>query len=82
MNFGIPKAVEAIGNAVKSVFDFASTAKEEQCQTQIVKDKKRLKQATNIAQEIFRITDEQKHTFPEDKLEDYNRLRKKFDEKD
>lgn len=82
MLFDFSDAIKSVGEAFTSLFNYFKTAKEEQCQTQIVKDKKRLKQATNLAQEIFRITDELKHAFPEDKLEAYNKLRKKFDKKD
>ena len=37
--FDIPKAVEAISNTVKSCFDFASTAKDHQSETEIIKEK-------------------------------------------
>lgn len=78
----IADAIKSVGEAFTSLFNYFRTAKEEQCQTQIVKDKKRLKKATNIAQEIFRLTDEFKYLLPEDKLEKYNKLREEFDEKD
>lgn len=82
MPFDIAEAIKSVGKAFEGLADFMKTSKEHQSETQIVKDKKRLKQATNLAQEIFRITDELKHAFPEDKLEAYNKLRKKFDKKD
>lgn len=53
--FDIPKAIEAISNVFKSALDFAETAKERQSETEIIKEKKRLKKAVNIAEKIFRI---------------------------
>ena len=41
MMFDIPKAVEAVSNALKGIFDFASTAKEHQSETQIIKENNR-----------------------------------------
>ena len=78
----IAKALEKIGEAIKSGFSYAEKSKEHQSETQLVKDKKRLKKATNTAQDIFRITDEYKHLLPEDVLKDYNELREKFDNED
>lgn len=51
----ISAAVEAVSNAIKSVFDFASTAKENQSETEIIKDKRNLKEATNTAEEAFKL---------------------------
>lgn len=53
--FDVPKAVEAISNTVKSCFDFASTAKEHQSETEIIKEKRNLKKASNIAEEAFKL---------------------------
>lgn len=53
MMFDIPKAVEAVSNALKGIFDFASTAKEHQSETQIIKENKRLKKASDIAEKII-----------------------------
>lgn len=53
MMFDIPKAVEAVSNAVKGIFDFASTAKEHQSETQIIKENKKLKKASDIAEKII-----------------------------
>ncbi len=53
--FDVPKAVEAISHTIKSCFDFASTAKEHQSETEIIKEKKRLKKATDIAEESFKL---------------------------
>lgn len=75
-------AIKSVGEAFTSLFNYFKTAKEEQCETQIVKDKKRLKKATNIAQEAFRLIDNNKHYLPEDVVKKYEKLRKEFDEKD
>lgn len=75
-------AIKSVGEAFTSLFNYFKTAKEEQCETQIVKDKKRLKKATNIAQEAFRLIDDNKHYLPDDVLKKYEKLRKEFDEKD
>lgn len=53
--FDVPKAVEAVSNAIKGIFDYASTSKEHQSETQIIKDKKRLKKATDIAEDAFKL---------------------------
>lgn len=82
MPFDIAEAIKSVGEAFKGLADFMKTSKEHQSETQLVKDKKRLKKATNIAQEIFRITDEFKHQFSEDVLKEYEKLRKQFDEQD
>lgn len=82
MVFDFAKAIEKVGEAIKSGFSYAEKSKEHQSETQLVKDKKRLKKATNTAQDIFRITDEYKHLLPEDVLKDYNELREKFDNED
>lgn len=75
-------AIKSVGEAFTSLFNYFKTAKEEQCETQIVKDKKRLKKATNIAQKAFRLIDDNKQYLPDDVLKKYEKLRKKFDEKD
>lgn len=78
----IPDAIKSVGEAFTSLFNYFKTAKEEQCQTQIVKDKKRLKKATNIAEEAFRLVDENKSFFPNDVAQKYEKLRKEFDKQD
>lgn len=80
--FDFSYAIKSVGEAFTSLFNYFKTAKEEQCETQIVKDKKRLKKATNIAQEAFRLIDDNKHYLPEDVVKKYEKLRKEFDEKD
>ena len=69
----IQDAIKSVGEAFTSLFNYFKTAKEEQCQTQIVKDKKRLKKATNIAEEAFRLVDENKSFFPDDVAQKYEK---------
>lgn len=78
----IADAVKSVGEAFTSLFNWLRTNKEEQSETQLIKDKKRLKEAANIAEEIFDITDNYKDFFAEDDTENYNKLRKKFDKRD
>lgn len=82
MVFDFAKAIEKVGEAIKSGFSYAEKAKEHQSETQIIKDKKRLKEATNIAQRIFQITDDYKEYYTCKDLKDYEDLREKFDKKD
>lgn len=75
-------AIQSVSEAFTSLFNWLRTNKEEQSETQLIKDKKRLKDATNIAEQIFEITDNYKDFFAEDDTENYNKLRKKFDKRD
>ena len=71
--FDVPKAVESVSNAIKGIFDYASTSKEHQSETQIIKDKKRLKKATDIAEDAFKLMFKNFECLPEkeqDKLKD------------
>lgn len=56
--FDFSDAIKSVGGAFTSLFNWLKTNKEEQCETQIVKDKKRLKSATNVAEEVFRLIDD------------------------
>lgn len=75
-------AIQSVSEAFTSLFNWLRTNKEEQSETQIIKDKKRLKDATNIAEEIFVITDKYKDFFMAEDKEKYDKLRKKFNRKD
>lgn len=44
---------EAVSNAVKSVADFATTAKENQSETEIIKEKRVYKEGLDIAEKII-----------------------------
>ena len=78
----VADAIKSVGEAFTSLFNWLRTNKEEQSETQLIKDKKRLKSAANIAEEIFDITDKYKDFFDANDTENYDTLRKKFDKKD
>lgn len=75
-------AIRSVGEAFQSLFNYFSVAKENQSETQIIKDKKRLKQATNIAQNIFDITDKYQFYFSKRDFKEYQNLKEKFNKKD
>lgn len=75
-------AIQSVSEAFTSLFNWLRTNKEEQSETQLIKDKKRLKDATNVAEEIFVITDKYKDFFMAEDKEKYDKLRKKFNRKD
>lgn len=78
----ITEAVAKVGEAVKSLFDYVKETKEHQSETQVIKEFKRLKKATNIAEQIFYVTDCYIPYFSEDDKKKYEKLRLKFDKKD
>lgn len=57
------KAFESALDALKSIFDFASTAKENQSETEIINDKKDCEQANNDALKALKIADQYKEYF-------------------
>lgn len=78
----VAQAIEKVGEAIKSLFDYFKETKTKQSETQLIKDKKRLKNATNVAEQIFQITDQYKKNFSQDHKKEYEKLRKEFDKKD
>ena len=70
----ISAAVEAVSNAVKGLFDFASTAKEHQAETEIIKEKRDLKKATDKAEEAFKIVFRNFECLPEKEQERFKKL--------
>ena len=57
------KALESALDMLKSVFDFAVTAKENQSETEIINDKKDCEQANNDALKALKIADKYKEYF-------------------
>ena len=55
MIIAIIKAIEAIGEAIKNGFSFATKCKENQSETAILKDRKNLQKAVNVSEEIIEI---------------------------
>ena len=78
----ITEAIAKVGDAVKGIFDYVKETKTKQSETQIIKDKKRLKVATNVAEKIFQITDQYIDMLSEKHQKEYEKLREKFDNKD
>ena len=78
----ITEAIAKVGDAVKGIFDYVKETKTKQSETQIIKDKKRLKVATNVAEKIFKITDQYIDMLSEKHQKEYKKLREKFDNKD
>lgn len=71
-------AIEAVGNAVKSVFDSFTTFKKKQSETAILKDRKNLQKAVDISEEIIEIIYKYLPLLTEDDIEKINGLIKKF----
>lgn len=76
------QAIEKVGEAVKSLFDYTKEIKTKQSETQLINDKKRLKKATNVAEKIFQITDQYTLKFSQEHKKEYEKLRREFDKKD
>ena len=55
--------IKAVSDAFKSVFDFATTAKENQSETEIINDKKDCEQANDDALKALKIADKYKEYF-------------------
>lgn len=71
-------AIEAIGNAIKSIFDYFKTFKNKQAETAILKDRKNLQKAVDIAEEIIETVYLYLPLFIEEDGEKINKLVKKF----
>ena len=72
---------KAIGDTTKSIFNYFRTIKEKQSETEIIKEKRDYKEATNIAEEIFEITDMYLNSFSKADKREYRSLMSKFKEK-
>lgn len=74
----LTNAIEAIGNAVKSVFDYFITFKKKQSETAILKDRKNLQKAVDISEEIIEIMFKYLPFYLEQDVDDLQKLVKKF----
>lgn len=72
------EALEVIGNAIKSVSDSFAVLKKRQSETEILKEKKRLKKAVDIAEEIIEIMFKYLPLYLEQDADDLQKLVKKF----
>ena len=71
--------------AIKSIIDTINQALQTyriklqaQTTTEVVKDKRALKKASNITEQILLLTDKYKESFSEDDLKYYEKLKRKF----
>lgn len=74
----LTNAIEAIGNAVKSVSDSFSIFKKRQSETAILKDRKNLQKAVDISEEIIEIMFKYLPLYLEQDVDDLQKLVKKF----
>lgn len=72
------EALEVIGNAIKSISDCFAVSKKRQSETEILKDRKNLQKAVDIAEEIIEIIYKYLPLLTEDDFEKINGLIKKF----
>ena len=80
--FASSKILEAVTDALKSVFDYAGTAKEHQSETEIIKEKRDLEDAVNTAEEIIELFNKYQTYLTDDDWKSYKKLIKKFNKKD
>lgn len=78
MSFDVPKAVEAVGNAIDSVSDCITTRKKRQSETEIIKEKRDLKRAVNAAEKMFKISARYLENFSDEDKKDYDELYNEF----
>ena len=75
---GIEEAIEAIGKATEKGFSYAEKAKERQSETAILKDRKELQKAVNIAEKLILLTYKYFSTYNEKDQKEYKNLVKDF----
>lgn len=72
------EALEVIGNAIKSISDSFAVFKKRQSETEILKEKKRLKKAVDIAENIIQLTYKYLPLMTEEDVEDFKKYVEKF----
>lgn len=72
------EALEVIGNAIKSISDSFAVLKKRQSETEILKEKKRLKKAVDIAENIIQIIYKYLPLMTEEDVEDFKKYVEKF----
>ena len=80
MTFDIPAAVKSVGEAIKSLFDYADTAKTRQSETQIIKELKKLEKAVNAAEKMFNIFFQYFEKLSDEDKKEIEKLLEKFQE--
>lgn len=78
--FDFSDAVQSVGEAFTSLFNYFKTEKEVQCQTQILKELKKLEKAVNIAEKMFNIFFKYINNLSQEDKETIIKLLKKFQE--
>ena len=76
----IAKALEKIGEAFKSLFDFAETAKNRQSETEVIKDRRKLEKAVNAAEKMFNIFFQYFDKLSDEDKKEIEKLLEKFQE--
>lgn len=72
------EALEVIGNAIKSISDSFAVFKKRQSETEILKEKKRLKKAVDIAENIIQLIYKYLPLMSEEDVEDFKKYVEKF----
>ena len=72
------EALEVIGNAIKSISDSFAVFKKKQSETEIIKEKKRLKKAVDIAENIIQLIYKYLPLMTEEDIEDLKKYVEKF----
>ena len=65
-------------NMLKQLLSAYETSVKNQTTTEVVKDKKCLKKASNITEEILEITDKYFESFEKEDIKKYTKLKKRF----
>lgn len=78
--FDISDAIKSVGEAFKSLFDFAETAKTRQSETQIIKELKKLEKAVNAAEKMFNIFFQYFEKLSDEDKKEIEKLLEKFQE--
>ena len=76
----ITAAVKSVGEAIKSLFDYADTAKNRQSETQIIKELKKLEKAVNAAEKMFNIFFQYFEKLSDEDKKEIEKLLEKFQE--
>ena len=78
--FDFSDAIKSVGEAFKSLFDFAETAKTRQSETQIIKELKKLEKAVNAAEKMFNIFFQYFEKLSDEDKKEIEKLLEKFQE--
>ena len=78
--FDISDAIKSVGEAFTSIFNYLQKNREEQCETQILKELKKLQKAVDTAEKMFNIFFKSFDKLPEDDQKELEKLLEKFQE--